>query len=162
MPLCHRKMSRRLACKVDGCDKKGITLSIAGDPYSDRVCVEHFAQTEAFFSRGPCVDCGLKREDHPVSNYWSLARCSLCQRTHRHTDPKWLERPPCEMCGVTRDKDNSPCSWDKVCTACAVYFRNHGIARPQELEAHQPGTAKLHGMRTPSIVTKTVAGSFMV
>lgn len=61
-------MSRRLTCKVDGCDKKGLMLSIAGDPYSDRVCVEeYFAQTEAFFSRGPCVDCGLKREDHPVS-----------------------------------------------------------------------------------------------
>lgn len=68
MPLCHRKMSRRLACKVDGCDNKGLMLSIAGDPYSDQVCVEHFAQKRGVLPPpppGPCVDCGLKREESP-------------------------------------------------------------------------------------------------
>lgn len=88
MPLCHRKMSRRLTCKVDGCDKKGLMLSVAGDLYSDRVCVEHFAQTEAFLSRAPCVDCGLKRKNYLVADHKiRCTDCALCLNREKEERP---------------------------------------------------------------------------
>jgi hypothetical protein len=140
MPVGHKRNIQRSTCIVDGCNKKGpsgLWLSITGDPFSDRVCKQRFAQTEAFLSRGPCIGCGLKREDHQVAAYWTLERCLLCHRDHRRNDPEWLNRPPCEVCGVTREKDNAICSWDKICNACLVYRRKNGVDRPKDLEIHR-------------------------
>lgn len=58
------------------------------------MCIEYFGRIEAFLSRCPCVDCGLKRKAHQVAGYWSLTRCLPCRQKHRHSD---LEGPLWEM-----------------------------------------------------------------
>lgn len=139
MPRILKETSGRLTCKADGCTKKGTTkhlmLPIAGDPYSDRVCVKHFGKTEAFLSRGPCVDCGLKRKDHPVAMYWSLTRCLPCGQKYRHSDSKWLRGPRVRRAVLLEQRITRPTRGRRsvvpaTCTSAIMALRGPRTWRP--------------------------------
>lgn len=71
MTSIHKHDSRFLRCAINGCGKKHpskLWLSVAGDLYSDRLCLFHFSQSQAFLSRGACVDCGLQRYCYPQTS----------------------------------------------------------------------------------------------
>lgn len=145
MTSIHKRDSRFLCCAINGCGKKHplkLWLFVAGDLYSDRLCLFHFSQSQAFLFRGACVDCGLQRSEHPIASFWRVTRCVPCDYKQRNSDPEWLARPPCSVCSMTRDKSPNTGSWDTVCVNCRNYAAATGKDRSEGLEKRRQGIEK--------------------
>lgn len=139
MAHSHKRNSHRLTCTVNSCDiktdAKHLMLSITGNSYSDRVYVEHFGQTEAFLLCSLYIDCGMERKEYHVASAWLRTRCYKCDQKNRGSNPEWLNRPPCTICGATRHQAVGDESWDEICRACRQYTRKFGVARNNTMEA---------------------------